>query len=338
MDIHANLSGSEQIYMYAKQLSITGGIIIIIILWIVTNLLYQEQIESRLLTFIRGFNELAKGNLDFKIDMAGRHELAVLANRFNTTVEKLKVARKKEEDFYLESLERADRLVTLGEIAAEIAHEVNNPAGIILTRAEYIKEEMEEQDPICRHVQDMGIIVQQTERIADITHSILHYARKLPRKFSATDINEVVGHSEKIMRPRINKRHATIDVQLVDEPALVWGSFSQLEQVFCNLINNSLDVMPETDGNIRINIQSVSSTKNPSKYRITYQDNGHGIPLELRDKVFSPFFTTKKDGKGTGLGLFISKNIINNHSGKITLDSGHQGGARFVIELERYNG
>jgi len=338
MDIHTNLSGSEQIYMYAKQLSITGGILIIIILWILTNLLYQEQIESRLLTFLRGFDKLSEGNLDFKIKMKGRHELALLAERFNATVENLKAAKKKEEDAYLESLERTDRLVTLGEIAAEIAHEVNNPAGIILTRAEYIKEEMEEQDPACQHVQDMGIIVQQTEKIADITRSILHYARKLPREFASTDLNEVLQHAITILGPRIQKFNADVDLQLSETPALVWGSFSQMEQVFCNLINNSLDVMPENNGCIDIDIQPFYRNDGQSMLMITYQDNGPGIQPEIRESIFSPFFTTKKDGKGTGLGLFISKNIISHHNGSIAQDSDFRDGARFVIEMERYHG
>ena len=121
------------------------------------NFLYQSQIESRLLKILNGFDELAKGNFKSKIQMSGRHELAKLAEKFNDTVEKLKGARKKEEQFYQEKLERADRLITLGEVAAEIAHEVNNPAGIILTRAELIKDEMEENCPDCPAKDDLNI-------------------------------------------------------------------------------------------------------------------------------------------------------------------------------------
>ncbi|NIV98547.1 hypothetical protein GWN26_05130, partial [Candidatus Saccharibacteria bacterium] len=94
------------------------------------------QIEARLKKIIYGFNELARGNFNFKIKMPGRHELAMLSEKFNQTTEKLQEAKSREEQFMQENLQRADRLVTLGEVAAEIAHEVNNPAGIILTRAE----------------------------------------------------------------------------------------------------------------------------------------------------------------------------------------------------------
>ena len=131
------------------------------------------------------------------------------------------------------------------------------------TRAEFIKEELEEEYPGCRFGQDLDIIVQQTERIADITHSILHYARKPSNGFAALDLNEVVRHSVKIMQPRIRKCRAAIVLELLDEQARIWGSFSQLEQVFCNLINNSLDAMAASKGRIEITI--LRATANPEK-------------------------------------------------------------------------
>lgn len=339
MDVHARFTDSEQLYLYTKQISITGGILIIVILWVTTNLLYEGQIGARLVTLLRGFDELARENFNFRIDMPGRHELALLAARFNKTVEQLKAARKREEDAYQEKLERADRLVTVGEIAAEIAHEVNNPAGIILTRAEFIKEELEEQDPGWRYGQDLDIIVQQTERIADITRSILHFARKPSHGFAALDLNEVVRHAVKTMQPRIRKCQAAIALTLPDERASVWGSFSQLEQVFCNLINNSLDAMPAAKGRIEITIR-LFATANPEKpaYQVLYQDNGPGIPADLEDDIFSPFFTTKEDGKGTGLGLFIARNIISQHRSSITHLRNGEEGACFTIELEQCHG
>lgn len=338
LDVHARFTDSEQIYLYTRHLSVTGGILIIVILWIATNLFFQEQIGKHLATLLRGFDELAKENFNFRIDMRGRHELALLAARFNTTVEQLKAARKREEDAYQEKLVRADRLVTVGEIAAEIAHEVNNPAGIILARAEFIKDELEEQHPGCRYGQDLDIIVKQTERIADITRTILHYARKPTHGFAELDLNEVVRHSVKIMQPRIRKRRASVALTLHGEQASVWGSLSQLEQVFCNLINNSLDVMPDTKGRIEITI--CHATENPEKptYQVLYRDNGPGIPAELEDDIFSPFFTTKEDGKGTGLGLFIARNIITQHKGRIRHLRNGEEGACFAIELEHYHG
>jgi signal transduction histidine kinase len=189
LDVHARTPQSEQIYTYAKNLSVTGGVLIIVILILVTNLVYEGQIEHRLRSVLEGFDELADGSLDSTIDMSGEHELAQIADRFNSTVEKLKEAREKEDEFYREKLEHADRLVTLGEIAAEIAHEVNNPAGIILSRAELMRDDLDDSNGDAGYRDDLDIIVQQTERISDITRSILHYAHKRPISFAKTDLS-----------------------------------------------------------------------------------------------------------------------------------------------------
>lgn len=333
MDVHVGFSQSESLYLTSKRIVLFGGILIIIILWFSLNFLYHSQIETRLRTLIEGFEKLASGNFDFKIDLPGKHELAWVAEKFNKMVENLKIARQNEEKFFLERLERADRLVTLGEIAAEIAHEVNNPASIILSRAEILKEELQEREGQSESLNDLDIIIKQTEKIAETTRSILHYARKLPKTFAKTDLNEVVRHSLKILEPRLNKNNVKVNLNLPKSPPIIRGNFNQLEQVFCNLINNTIDAFKNQHGQIDISIKKTFDRK----IKIFFQDNGPGVPPEYRDKIFTPFFTTKEFGKGTGLGLFIVKNIISNHKGKIWLDNGKQRGARFVIEMEVYH-
>jgi signal transduction histidine kinase len=253
-------------------------------------------------------------------------------------IENLKLARFKEDQFIQEKLERADRLVTLGEVAAEIAHEVNNPAGIILSRAEILKEEIIEKNPDHPGLEDLDIIIQQTEKIAETTRSILHYSRKLPQDYAKTNLGDLINHSIKILEPRIKKSKVKININKPESDLYVWGNFSQLEQVFCNLINNSLDFIQPEKGLIQISIEKDKNNGKPESHHIIYQDNGPGIPYEYRDKIFSPFFTTKQDEKGTGLGLFIVKNILVNHKGSIRIDEANREGARFVIDLEAYNG
>ncbi len=337
LDVHAGFTTSEQIYTASKNLAVFGGLIIIVILWILLNLLYQSQVESRLKVIMRGFEKLSGGNFSSKINMPGKHELAILAGKFNEMVDNLKNARSREDNFLQEKLQRADRLVTLGEVAAVIAHEVNNPAGIILTRAEYLKESIAEQDPNNYCLSDLDMIIKQTEKIADTTHSILHYSRKLPHSFSPTNLNEVVRHAIKILEPRIKKNKIDLQLNIPKSPALIWGNSNQLEQVFCNLINNSLDFLKPAAGKITITVDEILHDNNLKSYRLIHQDNGPGIPLEFQDKVFSPFFTTKESDRGTGLGLFIVKNIISNHKGSIILEQQNESGARFVVELEAYH-
>jgi len=337
LDVHAGFTSSEQIYAASKNLAIFGGLIIIVILWILLNLLYQSQVESRLKVIMQGFEKLSSGNFSSKINMPGKHELAILAGKFNEMLDNLKNARSREDNFLQEKLQRADRLVTLGEVAAVIAHEVNNPAGIILTRAEYLKESIAEEDPNNASLIDLDMIIKQTEKIADTTRSILHYSRKLPHSFSPTNLNEVVRHAVKILEPRIKKNKIDLQLKIPKNPALIWGNSNQLEQVFCNLINNSLDFVKPADGKIAITVDEILQDNNLKSYRLIHQDNGPGIPPEFQDKVFSPFFTTKESDRGTGLGLFIVKNIISNHKGSIILEQQNESGARFVMELEAYH-
>lgn len=333
MNVQLGFTQSEQIYSSTKQLTIYSAIIIVVILWIILNFLYQGQIESKLKVIINGFNELARGNLDFRVKMPGRHELAMLAQKFNQTMKKLKMAREKEEQFVQENLERADRLVTLGEVAAEIAHEVNNPASIMLVRAEFLRDELNENKGNEKYIEDIEIIIQQTQKIAETTKSILHYARKLPQTFEETDLNQVIKRSIDVLKPRINKKNIIIKFHQDSEPHRVKGNSIQLEQVFCNLINNSIDLFPNGKGEIEIKINSLRQGNKLDKYQIIYKDNGPGVSKEYHDKIFSPFFTTKEDGKGTGLGLFIARNIITNHQGKIYLSNKNETGATFIIEI-----
>jgi signal transduction histidine kinase len=337
LDVHAGFTTSDQIYTTSKNLAIFGGLIIIVILWILLNLLYQSQVESRLKVIMTGFEKLSGGNFNFKLHMPGKHELAILSNKFNQMVDNLKNSRQREDSFMQEKLQRADRLVTLGEVAAVIAHEVNNPAGIILSRAEFLKELVQEKDGQSEWIQDLDMIIQQTEKIADTTRSILHYSRKLPHPFSETDLNKVIRHSKKILDPRLRKGSITTKFDFPAEPVLIWGNADQLEQVFCNLINNSLDFLKPNEGIIQIQIEKIKQGRKLKGYRIIHQDNGPGIPVEYHDKIFSPFFTTKEKDKGTGLGLFIVKNIISNHKGTIILEGDGSRGARFIMELEAFH-
>ncbi|MCB0296784.1 MAG: hypothetical protein KDG51_16445, partial [Calditrichaeota bacterium] len=231
----------------------------------------------------------------------------------------------------------ADRLVTLGEVAAEIAHEVNNPAGIIPTRAELFPDEMQDEANDT-YLEDIEIIIRQTEKIADTTRSILHYARQLPQSFSDTDLNEVIAQSIKILRPRIQKARVNISFTPLEQPAIIRGNYNQLEQVFCNLTNNSLDVLPPLNGRIEVALTPLPANGNGGGYQIRFTDNGPGIPETIREEIFSPFFTTKEDGKGTGLGLFIVRNIIAHHHGRIILSANGSAGATFLIEIRNGNG
>ncbi len=339
IDVQIELAATRYLMERSKKLTIASAVVIIFLLWVVLNFLYRGQIEAKLGKIIRGFQELSRGNMNYRIDMRGQHELAELAQYFNRTVDKLRQAQEREKLFIQSNLERADRLVTLGEVAAEIAHEVNNPAGIILIRAELLREELAAKNVDPDILEDLESIIKQTKRIAESTKHILHYARKRPHTEQAIDLNAVVEQSLKVLQPRIKKRRATVEVTKLPRQVVTTGDFSQMEQVFCNLINNSLDVLPKDKGKITIDMKYCDGPTDSPHVRIAFSDNGPGIPPEIRDQIFAPFYTTKQDDKGTGLGLFIVRNIIANHGGRIYLANPQpEHGACFIIEVGVGNG
>ncbi len=332
MDLHVVLSQSEQMYLTAKRLTIFSSGISVVVLWLVLNFMYHGQIETRLKRIIRGFDCLATGDFQVQVHMPGRHELAVLAQKFNTMVERLKAAREREETLLREKIERADRLVTLGEIAAEIAHEVNNPASIILTRAEYLKGELEEQRCNRQFSEDLEIIIHQTQKIADTTRSILHYARKRSPAFEPCELRQIIRQSLKVLEPLFHQKRVRAEFLAPAEPAYLLGNAVQLEQVFCNLLTNALHAVERDRGQIMVGLSSHNKS-GKTLHRVVIRDNGPGVPEALHEKIFSPFFTTRRNGEGTGLGLFIAKNIVEHHHGRIYLEQGGRGAA-FIVELE----
>ena len=335
MNVQAGFTESEQIYSSAKYYAIWGAAIVIIILWIFTSILYQSKIGSKLEKLNQGFQKLAESNFDTEVNMTGKHELALMANNFNQTVKKLREARENENLYLQEKFARADRLITLGELATEIAHEVNNPAGIILTRTEWIRDKIAEEKPDHQVLEDLDSIINQIGRISDSTLSILHYAQRFPSKFSTIDLKEVIHESIKLLEPRIKKQETKVLLDFPEQPAIIIGNSIQLKQVFCNIINNSLDVVSEGVGIIQIFIKNKIKNLDNSLYRIQISDNGPGIPDSIHDKIFTPFFTTKKNEKGTGLGLFIAKNIIKNHGGELSIIKPKSHGANFLIDLKK---
>ena len=335
MDVQVGLAESETMYSSTRRLLVASAGLIFIILWVSINILFETQIENRILNLMNGFQALAKGKLETEVDIKGTDELGLLAQEFNRTVAQLRQSKMREEELIRENLARADRLITMGEVTAEIAHEVNNPAGIILNRAELIRDELHQHgNGVSGYVSDMDIIIKQTERIAQTTHGILQFARKLPDQLQIVDLTEVINVSVDMIKPKIKKSNIQISLSGFGSPVLTMGNFNQLQQVFCNLITNSLDAVAPEAGRISVSLETVSNPEGVAQHRIVFSDNGSGIPASVKQDIFSAFFTTKSPGKGTGLGLFIVRNIITRHNGRIYLDEDCEIGTTFIIELE----
>lgn len=209
-----------------------------------------------------------------------------------------------------EALLQSEKLAGMGQLAAGIAHEVNNPLGVVLMYAHLLLDDCEPQSKIR---DDLAMITEQADRCKKIVSGLLHFARQNKVCRSPVDIREVV---DRTMHAMTVPESITVKVEHdVDEP-IVDVDRDQIVQVLTNLITNAVAAMDSTHGTL-----TIRTTGDRHNVRIAVTDTGVGIPPENLKKIFDPFFTTKQMGKGTGLGLAVSYGIIKMHSGDIRVQS-----------------
>lgn len=219
-----------------------------------------------------------------------------------------------------------NRLISVGEMAAGVAHELNNPLTAVLGFSQLVLRE--EMDDLLRR--DIEAIASEAKRAGRIVDNLLSFTRRYQhemRPFSAVDsVRKVLELRE--YECRVNNVET---VTYLDENVpLTMADGHLIEQVFLNLFNNAIQALSETQGRGTITV-GVAAVR--GRIRISFADDGPGIPKKVLGKVFDPFFTTKPPGKGTGLGLSICQRIIEQHDGRITVQSRPGKGASFVVEL-----
>jgi signal transduction histidine kinase len=219
------------------------------------------------------------------------------------------------------------KLGTIGETYAGLAHEINNPLGIILSRVRLMLGAARERGANADLIRDLEMIDRHGTRIADIVRSLLAFSRKTRFEPAETDVNRVVRDAVALVGGPF-ARHQ-IQIQTVLDPALprVLGSPDHLQQVFVNLLNNARDAMP---GGGAITLRTY---RRNGAVVAEVEDGGHGVAPEIRDRIFEPFFTTKQTGHGTGLGLSVSYGIVSAHGGTIEVESPLGRGACFRLTL-----
>jgi signal transduction histidine kinase len=232
----------------------------------------------------------------------------------------------------LQQLERSERLATLGKVASGIAHEINNPLGIILNRIECLEAEAMHAPLSEGLAQDLHAIQVQAERISRITKSILSFSRGATT-LKPIDLNCVVRNCLTVAGERLAARRVRIDSQLEADLPPVMGDRDRLETVVLNLVNNAVDAVQErgAQGVVTVRTRRVR-TGEGDWVDVSVSDNGPGIPADIMERIFDPFFTTKPSGQGTGLGLFLCYGIVSDHHGRIEARNGEVG-ASFWVRL-----
>ncbi|MBN1834614.1 MAG: 4Fe-4S binding protein, partial [Spirochaetales bacterium] len=231
---------------------------------------------------------------------------------------------------------QAEKLASMGQMAAGIAHEINNPLGVVLMFSHLLKDSLQEDDP---GQKDVDKIIQEAERTRKIVRGILNFAREEKVERTLTDINQLLREAAAGVAGLDAGGRIAIDFQLDEALAPQPVDRSQLRQVFDNLLKNAVEVMP---GGGAITIRSSGAAGDgrvaggDGSFTVEIADSGPGIPAELLPKLFSPFVTSKPVGKGTGLGLAVCYGIVKMHGGSIQAVNRPEGGASFTIKIKQY--
>lgn len=222
-----------------------------------------------------------------------------------------------------EKLRRAEKLSTLGEMAAVLAHEIRNPLGSIRGTAEILKDDYKHGDPKHEFIE---IQIKETERLNRVVEDFLHMARPQPVDMQLCPVQEELETIATLVSHEARQRQIKLVMQPPAVPVIIKADGEKLRQAFLNIVINALQATPP-GGSVIISTKVCQTTL----CEIRFRDTGQGIDAETQDKIFEPFFTTKPDG--TGLGLAITRKIIESHSGTLLVESEPGHGTTVVVRL-----
>ncbi|MFT5697542.1 MAG: two-component system NtrC family sensor kinase [Desulforhopalus sp.] len=275
--------------------------------------------------------------------LGGEYSLSIIPVTPSETGEQLilLIARllTKEEIRKVDSI-RTAQLAAIGELAAGVAHEVNNPINGIINFAQLLLDDCPKESS---QAEILTKIVTEGERIATIIYNLLSFAREPENSFGTIDLNQVVRDSISLVGHQLKYDGIVVITDLLNPSCLITGNFSQLQQVVLNLISNSRYALNEryrqSVSKKRIEITTQIVTLEEVDYcRLTVRDFGTGIPQSILNKMFEPFFTSKPAAKGSGLGLSISYGIVSNHNGLLRVDSILNKYTDLIIEIPASEG
>jgi two-component system NtrC family sensor kinase len=287
---------------------------------------FSRRLSTPVRSLVKASRRVAEGDLATRVSVNTRDEISVLANAFNTMAAALAARDEQLRDYARKKIMQSERLAVVGQLAADVAHELNNPLQGIVTYSHLLLERMSADDPKRGSVEK---IANQAARCATIIRALLDFSRpKKPQKRLA-NICSVIEECFSLVEDRAIFHNIEVVRDFGDCLPESVVDPAQLQQVFMNLIINAAEAMGGTG---RLTVTTRFDVER-GMIQISFGDTGHGIREEDLGRIFDPFFTTKEVGHGTGLGLAISFGIVKEHGGNIAVESAPGVGTTFTIEL-----
>lgn len=326
----------------------TAGAVVLVSL--VSVLFVWLVLHKPIRELTRGTQRVAQGQLDFRLPVHSNDEIGTLAASFNKmtadlsearaeltawahTLEERVTVKTRELQRAHEAVLQSEKLASIGKLAAVVAHEINNPLAGILTYTKLLRKWLErgewDEARLGEVRRSLELIEAESRRCGEIVKNLLTFARAAPMNLERADLNAVVDRVVLLVRHQVELASIQLQIELDPRLPTVRCDPSAVEQVILALVMNAIDAMPH-GGNLWL--RSILKTET-NQVQLQVKDDGVGIPPEVLAHLFEPFFTTKERGRGVGLGLAISRSIVEQHGGQIEVESELGKGTAFLVTL-----
>ena len=353
LDLSLNLDAADREISQVKLgvFAVTGIEILLISVFIF--FFTQRFVGVPIQQLIAGTKAVSAMELDKPIDIIHTsEELDDLARSFNTMRERLRLAMDEINQFTAkletkvterteelraahQKLRQTDRLASLGQLAASVAHEINNPVSGVLNLSMLMQRILQEDGIPPERIPEfrnyLAQVVQETSRVGRIVSDLLSFSRRSKPQRSEADLNRIVKMTLSLASHKLKLANVTVDADLADDLPAVRCDAPQIQQVVLNLVLNGAEAT-QSRAERRLAVRT-RRAQNGAAVALSVQDNGEGVRPENLIRIFDPFFTTKPEGKGVGLGLAVSYGIVEAHGGDIAVSSKPGEGATFTVTL-----
>ncbi|MGB5739595.1 MAG: ATP-binding protein [Woeseia sp.] len=318
---------SSVIYLTAREL-LSNLVIIALLLFALAataSLVFARRLSKPIEHLTEAAKKVGRGEFEVTVTSESSDEIGELSRSFNQMTQELGTREQKLSQANA-ALVQSEKLAAFGQLGAGIAHEVKNPLAGILGYTQLTLRKLDEDSPFRKN---LNIIETETRRCTEIISNLLRFARQESAKAEPTNINEVVDAALQIVDHQLGVNNVRIHKEQDLTLPMFEANANQLQQVIMNFAINAQQAMGEEGGDLYVRTRAEGG----SGIVVEVEDNGPGIPEEIRAKIFEPFFTTKPAGQGTGLGLSVTYGIIKDHGGDIRVEEAQGGGTRFVVTL-----
>jgi two-component system NtrC family sensor kinase len=347
LDTDISLASSERSVAESTRQVLIYTVLAVLGVAVLLSAFVRHMLGGPLRALTVGTHRLGSGDLGYQIHLQSSGELQDLANSFNTmsrqieeahseinawnrTLEERVEQKTRELSGAQEEMLRVERMASIGKLAAVVAHEINNPLAGILTYAKLLKKRLSrEPQPNAENISMLDLMESESRRCGEIVKNLMTFGRPTSMNREPCDLNAVIDRCVRLVQHQLELKSIELHLNLNKDLPSVRCDQGQIEQVILALVINAIDALP-TGGNLSL---TTRMGPNGEAFQIEVRDDGVGMPRDVLAKMFEPFFTTKEHGRGLGLGLAISRNIVDRHGGRIEVASEPGHGTTFTITL-----